>query len=117
MKKYGKHLTERPDVCIEALINNAGTLNDMIFASRNATLARSIRGSCLWHHLVDATGIAFVLKQKKAPLLTSVRPRTKTTPDTGAYSAAKAAMISYTQSLAKLMVTQAFDVMSSVQGL
>ncbi len=102
LEKYGKHLSERPDVCIEALINNAGTFERHDFLQAGMQPWRDqfevhVFGTIQWTQLV----LPLFLKQKKGSIVNvSSTLGLKPTADTSAYSAAKAAMISYTQSLA-----------------
>lgn len=102
--KYTKHLFERPDTDLEVLVNNAG-----IFERTNHTSdAGSIHS---WKKQFETNLFGAVrLTEKVLPLFMRKRRGSivnvastlglRPTADTAAYSASKAAMISWTQGLA-----------------
>lgn len=102
MDKYAKHVFERTDVQIQSLVNNAGTFVRHDFVEGEMTPFREqfevhVFGTVLWTQKI----LPLFLKQGFGSIVNvSSTLGLKPTADTSAYSAAKAAMISYTQSIA-----------------
>lgn len=102
MKKYIDHLYERPEVDLEVLVNNAGIFEMHNFEDQGLEIWRKQFEVNLFGTIALTQGILPIFKKKKKGSIVNVssglglRPQARMT----AYSAAKAAMISMTQSLA-----------------
>lgn len=100
--RYTQHLFERPDTRLEVLVNNAGIFKQHHFLDQ---------GLDIWHEQFETNLFASLrLTQKILPLFLKLGQGSiinvsstlglKPTGNTGAYSASKAAMVSWTHSLA-----------------
>jgi NAD(P)-dependent dehydrogenase (short-subunit alcohol dehydrogenase family) len=119
VEKYTKHLFERPDTKLEVLVNNAG-----IFEG-HSSLNDSME---IWHRQFDTNFFGSVkLTMKVLPLLVQARGAwivnvssglgLRPSPRFAAYSAAKAAMISWTKSLAQELGSHQIRVNCIAPGL
>ena len=102
IEKYAKHLNERPDVDVEVLVNNAGIFESHEFLNGGIDPWRSqfevnLFASVLWTQKVLPL---FIKKNRGSIVNVSSTLGIKPIPNTSAYSASKAAMISWTHSLA-----------------
>jgi NAD(P)-dependent dehydrogenase (short-subunit alcohol dehydrogenase family) len=102
LNKYTQHLFERPDTQLEVLVNNAGIFE------RHSHLEQNMD---IWRRQFETNLFgAVALTQRLMPLFLKIKRGSivnvastlgkKPTADTSAYSASKAAMISWTKSLA-----------------
>jgi NAD(P)-dependent dehydrogenase (short-subunit alcohol dehydrogenase family) len=117
--KYTKHLFERPDTKLEVLVNNAG-----IFEG-HSPLTDSME---IWHRQFDTNFFGSVkLTMKLLPLLVQAKGAwivnvssglgLRPSPQYAAYSAAKAAMISWTKSMAQALGKEQIRVNCLAPGL
>ena len=117
--KYTKHLFERPDTKLEVLVNNAG-----IFEG-HSPLNDSME---IWHRQFDTNFFGSVkLTMKVLPLLVKAQGAwivnvssglgLRPSPQYAAYSAAKAAMVSWTKSLAQALGKEQIRVNCIAPGL
>jgi NAD(P)-dependent dehydrogenase (short-subunit alcohol dehydrogenase family) len=102
IEKYAKHLFERPDVDIQVLINNAGIFTRQDFINTDLKTWReqfevNFFGSVDWTQKV----LPLFLKKNSGSIVNvSSTLGLKPTAGTSAYSASKAALINWTQTLA-----------------
>ncbi len=103
LDKYTKHLTERPDTRVEVLINNAGIFQRHEFlAGGMEPFRKQFETNFFGALMLTQKVLPLFLKQGSGSIVNvsstlGLRP----TGDTSAYSASKAAMINWTQSLAR----------------
>ncbi len=103
--KYTQHLFERPDTDLQILINNAGIFERTNHTSDGGSLStwRKQFDTNLFSAINITEKILPLFMQKKKGSIVNVSSTLglKPSADTAAYSASKAAMINWTQSLAQ----------------
>jgi NAD(P)-dependent dehydrogenase (short-subunit alcohol dehydrogenase family) len=102
IEKYARHLYERPDVEIEVLVNNAGIFesHEFLKGGMDPWLSQfqvNLFATVSWTQKVLPI---FLKKNRGAIVNVASTLGIKPIPNTSAYSASKAAMISWTHSLA-----------------
>lgn len=102
VSKYAQHLSERADTRIEVLVNNAGIYEQHDFLDKGLDIWRQQFETNLFGSIrLTQKVLPLFLKQGQGSIVNvSSTLGLKPTGNTGAYSASKAAMVSWTQSLA-----------------
>lgn len=118
-QKYIKHLSERPDVQLEVLVNNAGIYETHNFLDQGLDIWKKQFEVNLFGSLRITQGVLpHFIKQKKGSIVNvSSGLGLRASANAGAYSAAKAAMVSWTQSLAQELGPQGVRVNCVCPGL
>jgi NAD(P)-dependent dehydrogenase (short-subunit alcohol dehydrogenase family) len=101
IRKYAQHIFERKDVRLLSLVNNAGIFSAEMFASSDLTgWKKMMQVNLFGPQLLTQIVLKELIRNQGSIVNVSSTLGRKPTPQTGAYSASKAAMNSWTQSLA-----------------
>lgn len=102
LDKYTQHLFERPDTDLQVLVNNAGIFASHSFAEGTLETWKKQFETNLFGAVDLTQRVLPLLKKSGKGSIVNVSSTlgTKPTATTGAYSASKAAMVNWTQSLA-----------------
>jgi len=117
--KYIKHLYERPDVQIEVLINNAGIYQTHGFLDKGLDIWREQFEVNLFGPIRLTQGVIPLFQKNKKGSIVNISSGLglRASGNAGAYSASKAAMVSWTQSMAKEFGPQGIRVNCVCPGL
>lgn len=102
IEKYATHLFERPDSHLKILVNNAGIFSRQTFEKENPAQIQKMFQVNLFSPMLLTQKLIPLLRKNGGGSIVNVSSTLglRTSPTTGAYSASKAAMISWTQTLA-----------------
>lgn len=119
LDKYTKHLFERPDTDLQVLVNNAGIFKTETFSEGSLETWRSQFETNLFGSIDLTARVLPLLKKSGKGSIVNVSSTLglKPTATTGAYSASKAAMVNWTQSLALELGPQGVRVNCVCPGL